>query len=368
MKKQSKNIIITFAMILISPLMQAQALKPPSIPPPLIAQREAGQYLPQLENLQKLLKEKKFLEFYVESEKVFGGARGGTVGGHKIKFMKGNTPTREEAAALEWVYYYRLAAPLLSHEQLEANGKSYYSEDYLSKIDACERLCRERTSEVAEMFSIDENKLLKHRIETITATLAFLNKLSIYAKDEKMHEKEDKAIWENFDGVKAAEALPEGMRFNNPSPEYSRRWDRESARRNRRSNMEVAINFMDESDNYVRKLVAYFPKQGKTIQEYIKKTGFYPTEYRVAALLRRAVGRNSETEWIFKGLPSNAKIEAMQQKMIKDSIEEAARRVAGGKRLEKQKAEELARKQAEEARREAYERSRKESQVKPPNP
>ena len=337
----------------------------PSIPPPLIAQREAGQYLPQLENLQKLLKEKKYLEFYDEASKTFGRAN---YGGHHLEFLKGKNPTKEETAALEWVFYYRLIAPLFSHEQLEKNGELYYCEDYLSKVNACKELCRERTKEIAEMFSIDENKLLKHRIETITATLAFLKKLSIYAKDEKMHEKEEKAFWENFNKAKTAETLTEGMDFHNPSPEYYKRWSQISARQDRRSSMEAAINFMDGSDNYVRKLVAYFPKQGKTIQEYIKKTGFYPTEYRVAALLRRAVGRNSETEWIFKGLPSNAKIEAMQQKMIKDSIEEAARRVAGGKRLEKQKAEELARKQAEEARREAYERSRKESQVKPPNP
>ena len=363
MKKHSKNIIITLTVLLLSPLMQAQALKPPSIPPPLIAQREAGQYLPQLENLQKLLKEKKYLEFYEEASKTFGRAN---YGGHHVEFLKGNKPTREETAALEWVFYYRLIAPLLSHEQLETNGKMNYNEDFSSKIDACKELCRERTKEVAEMFSIDEDKLLKHRVETITATLAFLNKLFIYAGDTKMHEKEDLATWPPRNKTDTIYELPEGMVITNfsPSPEESM----QSARRNRRSSMEAAINFMDESDNYVRKLVAYFPKQGKTIQEYIKKTGFYPTDFNVAVLLRRAVGRNSETEWVFKGLPSNAKVEAMEQKMIKDSHERAARGLEERKRLEKQKAEELARKQAEEARREAYERSRKESQVKPPNP
>lgn len=74
----------------------------------------------------------------------------------------------------------------------------FFAEDYLLKIEACERLCRENTKEVAEMFAIDEGRLLRHRIETITASLAFLNKLLLYSKDKNFHEKEDALLRKNF--------------------------------------------------------------------------------------------------------------------------------------------------------------------------
>jgi hypothetical protein len=385
MKKQSRNIITTLSLVLLTPLVCAQqTLQPPAIPQPLIAQREAGQYLPQLEKLQTLLKEKKHLEFYVESEKTF--ERAYEDDGRKLKFLKGNKPTKEKLAALEWVYYYRLITPLLSSEQLEENGKMHYNEDYSSKIDACERLCQERTSEVAELFSIDENELLKHRIEIIAETMAFLNKLSIYSKDTKTRTEEDATQLEKFEGNamrnnRGFSSMNES--FINPSPEYMEVRRKKSSRQERRSSMKRQIERMLNSnmDYYIRKLAAYFPKQGKTVQEYIKKTGFhvndvqevlekvgidYPSELHLAILLRRAIERNKETEWLFKGLPSNEKIDAMVQKIIRESRERAARLVEESKRLEKKKAEELAKKQAEEARREAARRAA--AQVNPATP
>jgi hypothetical protein len=372
-KKCNKNIAITLALILSVPLLHAQSLKPPSILPPVIAQVEAGQYLPQLEKLQQLLKEKKHLEFYEESKKTF--ERAYEDDGRKLKFLKDNKPTKEELVALEWVYYYRLITPLLSHEQLEGNKKMYYNEDFLSKMNACEWFCKERTSEIAGIFGVEEKKLLKHRIEVITATLAFLNKLSIYAGDVKIHEKEDASLWNEAITDGKDGTVSQSEFFDNPSPEYYDLMYKQSSRQERRSMMKTSIksSLSIWQSDYIRKLVAYFPKQQKTIQGYLRKAGlgsdgFYPEEFHFAVMFRNAVGRKPEMEWLFKGLPSEEKIAALEQRKIREGRERAARLVEESKRLEKKKAEELAKKQAEEARREAEAARRAAAQVNPATP
>jgi hypothetical protein len=105
MRKQGKNIIPTLLLMLVAPFADAQqTLRMPSIELPLIARREAGRHVAQLEKLQQLLTEGKAAEFYEASSRIFGSAHGGVHGGHKTKIVQGGKPTKEEYAALEWVF------------------------------------------------------------------------------------------------------------------------------------------------------------------------------------------------------------------------------------------------------------------------
>lgn len=178
------------------------------------------------------------------------------------------------------------------------HGKMFSNEDYLLKIEACERLCRENTKEVAEMFAIDEGRLLRHRVETITASLAFLNKLSLYAKDESFHKKEDALLWKKFsDGENAhmRKMRAQGRNVDNLSPEGAFVRGQLGARGSRRSRMGTSVVSLVSlcMDDYIRKLVACFPKQGRVVQEYVKKTGFHVSEVQEAAKKRALIIRPS---------------------------------------------------------------------------
>jgi hypothetical protein len=388
MKTRSKHIILTLALALLAPFTHAQSLSPQFIPPPVIpqpvvAKREVGQYLPQLEGLEKLLVEKKSLEFYEETEKMFGHDHVGNTQGVKAKFIKGNKPTKEEFATLEWVRYYRLIAPLVSFEELERNDKEWYSEDYSSKISACGQLCLEKTKELAVMFGIDENRLLKHRIETITATLRFLKNLSEYAEDRKFHEKEDRS-WRQMEAERERKRRLAVLEENAARGNFDDSFDGSritgaSLRPARRFGMGNDIRNMLSRivDDYVRKLVACFPKQQETIKEYMRKAGLgankvYPEEFHFAVLFRNAVGRKPETEWLFRGLPSEEKITALEQRKIREGHERAAKAKIEYDRWQKQEAEKLAKRKAEEAReaqrREAEIKRRETAQARPSDP
>jgi hypothetical protein len=322
------------------------------------------------------LKEKKYFEFYEESESTFGRANGYPLGRkERIRFVKGDKPTREEFVALEWVHYFRLIAPLLSFKELEERKDKYYTEDYRSKIDTCGELAREDIKEVAEMFSLDENRLRKHRIDTFTTAFRFLRKLEDYTDDEKFHKKEDGDLFRIWNPSEEEKLRHTPTRSRGESIILTFPY---MTRNSRRSSMKSDIGEMSTVwERYVRELVWYFPNQQKTIQEYMREAGFsankvYPVEFRFALVFRNAVGRKPETAWLFKGLPSEEEITAFEQRSIRESNEIAAKAKVRYDRRQKQEAEKLAKRKAEEAReaqrREAEIKRREATQARPSEP
>jgi hypothetical protein len=368
MNTRSKYILLTLALALLAPLMRSQTLTPESIPPPAIPQplaamQEAGQYVSLIENLQQLSKEKRYIEFYKEASDAL------EIAGGKRKKIQRTVLSKEEQVAWEWISYLQLTAPLLSHEQIEKATKKRYQNDFLSKIVTLERLCGENTLEVANVLGFDQNRLLKHRVETITESLRFFRKLSVYAEDTKVHEKEDKLP---VPVEEPEDAWPfSGVRLESGTVEFPRQIRRFAMRNDIRNMLSKIV------DDYVRKLVACFPKQQETIKEYMRKAGLganecYSEEFHFAVQFRNAVGRRPETAWLFRGLPSEEAVKADGQRRIRESRERAERIMVEMKLREKREAEALAKRKAEEAReaqrREAEIKRREAAQAKPSDP
>jgi hypothetical protein len=302
----------------------------------VVSQREAGKYLPDIEKLQSLLNQKKVLKFYEELDNIYD----------KLKEIRKEEKRvddelpKEEKVLLEWTWYYRVIAPLISFDELDGHHFSWERPEIGRKLSLCEAFCEENVAERAKQLSVDENRLLRNRIEAITALFVFFRKVEKYAQDVQAHEKEDAGLKKQLSEEKensfyqedSSMEMPDKVRTLNIKLRKRGYW---------RSELRTKIpqTIEDCEEHYVRKLVKCFPNQERIVHDYIKKSGIFPrsdvpavkryipmpAEVEINDLLKRSVGRNKENEWVYRGLPNEKKLHELTEAAVKRFREERKR-------------------------------------------
>jgi hypothetical protein len=250
---------------------------------------------------------------------------------------------------------------MLTIKDRENEGKIYFTDDLMSKVSAWESLCAEDSKMVAEMFSIDEKKYLEHQTGVLSETFLFFNKLYVYSKNKKSREAENILLEKKIEEVEKTYVRKKFTRgeivsFPIPASENLTRNLEARASYSLRVVHEIELGMASRMNNYIRKLVDCFPKQGKKIQGYVKKAQLpvleesariqnfnkknpYPEGVELALLLERAIGRNKEMMWVFSGLPSSEKAWKIEVERTKKFNEESRKLTEETKRLSGQKAE-----------------------------
>jgi hypothetical protein len=375
------TILLVFFSFFLAPFLCARfPSEMPDILPPLIPKQAVGKYLPRLEFIEKLRKEKRFLELYEESKRIVDEII------HEWNERdKGEEETPEEIAMCHWMRYYQLSAPLFSCDFLVGSMDKISKDDFSSacvrdwaiKIDACEFFCRDDPLDVVQMFSLDKKAYLRRQVENLSKSISFFRRLYLYTYDTKLHAEEDLPLRKRI-GVAGHEYI-EGLKkqgisgFSNLGPEVWRLEFYLDSLRDRRLSIQNAVGSLTHEliKGYIRHLVECFPNQGRLVQNYVRKTGlcnergwdprepdafsksfemknphFYSEDLKLSIELGLALERKNGYEWAWVGLPPLAKAQKLMFEHIEKFNEESRRQSAISDRLEAEAAAKKAAKAA----------------------
>lgn len=212
--------------------------------------------------------------------------------------------TEEDQIANMWEFYYMAAAPIYKTEffyekkKLTAPGND---EDLEVKECAIRSLARLNTTKILPSFKIEESKF-----NTLVATYysKFMRDLKkgydpeLEEKISKLEKspappqekKEKKYRKVNLRGYEVEIEIEDHSDFYN--------WHNNLTRaRNRNSTVSNLIKLAE--DDFMKKLVDLFPEKAGEVKKYVRLAGYADSE--IPDLIDRTVGRDSKTEFLYKG-------------------------------------------------------------------
>jgi hypothetical protein len=279
------------------------------IPPPIVSAVKTGNYRNDIERIRVLLEGKNLKDFYRELDLL------------KEKISKNiDLQKNEESrlATLEWIYYFVAKSPLVVNTEHRDNDFTAQDAERIKqfveiRLGGMTSLRKEDTKSVASLLSVSEGKLTSvHAIyfsEYLESILTIKNMLLKAQAIDK--EKRRKLPEEMPEFSSEEEDVSEMRKFTEI--------DNRIARRSRFISRYNTVIKMREK-TYIEKLVQGFPSNAVFVLENLKKIG-YTTDMDCAIFIQRTIGRSKKTDYLFRNLPAEKKINEYFQKAKKEKIE-----------------------------------------------
>jgi hypothetical protein len=263
------------------------ALSPPEIP----INGAGEEYLPNLEKMQKHLKESNLLEFYLEAERL----------AKKIRFVRNEQRVtfyslsgKEEVVACEWFSYYLAKSPFFPDAWLHDKDK-YKEMDIKLKEFALEWILYANMEKRAKFHKMENRKLRKQYLSYAKVILKSLNTTSIEL------EKVSKQDMEKF--YEEEKTWPQGILDEDEV------WRRKgiawtaygiSSIRGMRSDACVHV-----AELYQRELLLLlmdeYPNSASNIHAFFLEIGY--SKEQLSRRFQKSIGKDKKTAYLYQGLP-----------------------------------------------------------------
>jgi hypothetical protein len=264
-----------------------------SLAPPLVAAKNAGEeYLPNLEKMEKHLKESNLLEFYLEAERFT----------KKINFTRkerGIGPQqlngKEEHVACDWFSYYLAKSPLFSDEWVRDKLK-YSVTDIQLKRFALECILVVNVERRAALLGVDKQKLralylnyAKIIFKSLNTTRIELEKLrkqdwDKFCEEEKTWKRSATLDDDEIRRRTLIERTSRGISFLRHERSDECRWVAELNQNG------LLYMLLEEYPNSASRIHAFFFEIGYSKEQFVRQ-------------FRKKFGGNKKTEYLFNGLP-----------------------------------------------------------------
>lgn len=271
----------------------------------------------------------------------------------KLEEKRFEPKTREEAMALEWLYYFIVTAPMISTEEYLQKHASIANKGFGNDI-----------SNKAHLIGIirtekSDNPTLRNSLKRVYKNTYGIEYKEIFDENERRQTeiahiayyaaliKSFHSIYQNAQLAKKelSYAPTPGYVSPRPSPitasmsreqiiERQKKYqeDREKhadpARavfRKKNARLSSIISILnpirkDVRVPFVKKVIRCFPRDGIKVQEYLRKAGFSSNE-ECASLLEEVYPRTSETAYLFQGLPTEAEVAQYRKEKARSNAE-----------------------------------------------
>lgn len=202
---------------------------------------------------------------------------------NELNNMKFNEMSREEISDVMWCFYLICGAPLYEVDYLTEQPWPYEKDDdILAKTGSASFIATFDVQSISQIAGIN-NKYLK-KLNAIYFSVILKTLRSSYISDlkEKMISLQEEA-------------------FNSLSEHpysFQNRLGKLSILERRNNAINNLISSLLE-EQFVNMLIRYFPDKSNEVLKYIKMAGYGGAE--ISELIDRAVGRDSKTEYLYKG-------------------------------------------------------------------
>jgi hypothetical protein len=272
------------------------------LPVPPFPVAESGQYSTDVKRAGELLREKNLANFYWKTkivlQKIYHD-EGIRLGQTTLRLPGPERYSKDELVGLEWLYYYLASSPL------ERNDGSEWS-NLETKLIVAHRLSKENAIKTADFLSVDGKLFQERHCAYMLAVLGTLNNSITIAKEsiEKIEKRELELKNHLLSRRMTTEKKIEVYKFLEERSRSTHATLSLFERTAISGHREIEIN----GDGYVKIIIKTFPGNGEKIRDSLRKSGF-GSDFEVACLLQRYVGRDKENAYLYRGLPSQKEID-----------------------------------------------------------
>lgn len=199
--------------------------------------------------------------------------------------------TKDELAKRLWILYYVSFSPMYPLD-LESGGGRYNNDDDISvKYSACTFLDSIFIKKIADDLDVQVDQIKLLYAEYYSRILKNLRESYDPLLEKKEKDRLDLLNKGDFNGK--LKNWEEGVNYRN------------HLGRLRTRNEIIKFKIVSLEEDFVPMLVRYFPNRAKDVRKYLKMAGYENKEAN--DLIDRSIGRNSKTEFLYKGRPTRKK-------------------------------------------------------------
>jgi hypothetical protein len=270
------------------------------VPIPTFPVSEAGQYANDVKRIGELLKNGELAEFYGEAGRVLQKIYDDE--GIRLRRNRkpgGNDYSKEELVGLEWLYYYLASSPL------EKNDGSEWSNLEI-KFTVARRFSNENPIKTADFLSVDRKLFQETHCAYLIAILRTVNNSIAIAKENCKKIKQRSNDFRNR--LLLHKIAPEKIHETSKLLEKNHRSTFVTLSFFEPTAVMGARNMEIHEEGFVKTIIKAFPKNGGKVRDSLRKSGF-GSDFEIACLLQRYVGRDKENAYLYSGLPSQKDVD-----------------------------------------------------------